>query len=146
LKCSHADNFRNNRVQQNNHNVHALRGVIALRQASQDLPGFGNLEGLFTAAIAHADALLAQTPELFDALDAKGLALCGLAVCDARNPISARNRVSEAIAAFRAARAINKDAGVVARVVRLVDALALAVPNGAEVLAEARRAAGGGKE
>ncbi len=117
-------------VPQNNHNVAALLGVIALRQARQDLPGFENLEGLaresFASAIAHADALLAQTPEL-----------CGSVGAIHESPLP------DAIAAYRAARAINHDAGVVARVVRLLDALAQADPHGAEKLAEARRAASG---
>jgi hypothetical protein len=51
--------------------------------------------------------------------------------------------LQDAIAAFRAARAINKDAGIVARVVRLLGALALADPQGVEKLAEARKAAAG---
>ena len=117
-----------------------------------DLTGFGNLSGLahesFTAAIAHADALLAQTPELFDALDAKGLALCGLELVGTHSGVGARHAspLHDAIAAYRAARAVNRDAGVVARVVRLLDALALADPQGAEKLAEARRAASGEKD
>jgi hypothetical protein len=51
--------------------------------------------------------------------------------------------MGDAVAAFRAARAINKDAGVVARVARLLDALALAHPNGAALLAQARNTASG---
>ena len=47
--------------------------------------------------------------------------------------------LQDAVATFRAARAINKDAGYVARVVRLLDVLALALPDGAEMLAEARK-------
>jgi hypothetical protein len=47
--------------------------------------------------------------------------------------------LQEAVATFRAARAINKDAGYVARVVRLLDALAPAVPDGTETLKEARK-------
>ena len=46
-------------------------------------------------------------------------------------------------AAYRAARAINKDAGIVGRVLRLLDALALAHPQGAEMLAAVRAAAVG---
>ncbi|MBI4788049.1 MAG: hypothetical protein HY782_13505 [Chloroflexi bacterium] len=52
--------------------------------------------------------------------------------------------LQDAIAAYRAARAINKDAGIVARVVRLLDALALADAQGAEKLAGARKAVAGG--
>ncbi|MCI0477131.1 MAG: hypothetical protein L0Y55_12860, partial [Anaerolineales bacterium] len=49
----------------------------------------------------------------------------------------------DAVAAFRAARKINQDKGIVASVARLLDALALAHPNGAELLTEARKAASG---
>ncbi len=52
-------------------------------------------------------------------------------------------RTEQAVRTFRAARAINKDAGIVARVLRLMDALALADPRGTEILAEARQAAVG---
>jgi len=82
-----------------NHHSFSLLGVIELRQGYHSLA-----QQAFTAAIAHADKMLGQTPQLYDALDARGLALCGLALCgDAA-------RVNDAIAAYRAARAINKDA------------------------------------
>ena len=61
-----------------NHNVLALLGVIALRQG--DWPASGEA---FAAAVAAADAILAHTPGYFAALDARGLACCGLALCDA---------------------------------------------------------------
>ena len=64
-------------VPQNNHNALALLGVIALRQ--DDRPA---AREAFAAAVAAADGILAQTPEFFGALDAKGLACCGLALCD----------------------------------------------------------------
>jgi tetratricopeptide (TPR) repeat protein len=59
----------------NNHNVLALLGIIALRQNDR-----AAAQEAFTAAIAHADTLLAQTPQYYDALDAKGVALCGSGV------------------------------------------------------------------
>jgi tetratricopeptide (TPR) repeat protein len=140
-------------VPQNNHNVAALLGIIALRQHAVGRggvipPNAGDMtsplraaQEAFTAAIQHADALLAQTPEYYDALDGKGIALCGLGMLSADRETD--KRMTEAVVAFRAARKINHDAGVVARAVRLLDALALAHPNGAAVLAEARHAAGG---
>ncbi len=146
-----AETARKYDVPQNNHNVAVLLGIIALRQ--NDVAA---AQETFTAAIAHADKLLAQTPEFYDALDAKGVALCGLALCDAgRGEAFASARLNDqsssanasplrdTIAAFRAARTISKDAGIVARVVRLLDALALADPQGAEKLAEARKATSG---
>ena len=115
-------------VPENNHYVLALLGVIALRQGA----GAAAQEA-FAAAVAQADALLAHTPQYYAALDSKGLALCGLALCEARN------LVSEASAAFHAARAINRDAGIVSRVLRLFEALAAVDTAG--VLAGVRAAA-----
>ena len=60
-------------VPQNNHNATALHGIIALRQGDAS-----TARQAFTRAIAQADEILAKTPEYYDALDAKGLALCGL--------------------------------------------------------------------
>ena len=131
----------------NNHNAFALLGIIALAQTD-----VAAARTAFTTAIAHADALLARTPELYGALDARGMALCGLVLCDSwqeagggrqeagggqRSSVS--ERLQEAVAVFRKARAINRDAGIVARVVRKLDALARTHPEGAALLAEARQ-------
>ena len=62
-------------VPENNHNVAALLGLVALRQG-QVAPA----RVAFREAIALAEALLAKTPEFYDALYAKGLAWSGLAV------------------------------------------------------------------
>jgi hypothetical protein len=80
--------------------------------------------------------LLTYAAQNYFATDTKGLALCGLTLCDGAN------RTSAAIEAYRSARAINKDAGVVARVLRLFDALA--VVDSAGVLKDVRAAAAGG--
>ncbi|HEY0607529.1 MAG TPA: tetratricopeptide repeat protein, partial [Herpetosiphonaceae bacterium] len=88
----------------------------------------------FTAAIGEAGALLDHTPELFKALDAKALSLSGLALIDGAQ------HVPEAIAAFHAARAINRDAGIVARTLRLLDLLA---SNDTGLLDDVRAAAAG---
>ena len=148
-------------VPENNHNVAALLGIIALRQAAagkREAFAPSNLKSpdasanasplrdainAFTAAIEHADKLLAQTPELYDALDAKGIALCGLAMCETVETPRRGVSTEDAVATFRAARKINRDAGIVACVVRLLDALALADPNGLAVLSAPRQAAGG---
>ena len=58
-------------------------------------------------ALAHAEQLLALTPENFRALDAKALALAGLGERQA------------AQAAYQAARALNSEAGIVRRAERL---------------------------
>ena len=69
----------------------------------------------------------------YRACDTQGLALTGLALA------SEEQRLPEAIAAYRAARAINRDAGVVRRVLRLFDRLAVADARG--ILHEVRSAA-----
>jgi tetratricopeptide (TPR) repeat protein len=124
-------------VPHNNHNVAALLGIITLRQ--NDVTA---AQEAFTAAIQHADKILGQTPELYDALDAKGIALCGLALGE-DNGQERINRTNQATAIFQQARKINKDKGIVNRVLRLIDALALAHPDGNAILAEARKAASG---
>jgi tetratricopeptide (TPR) repeat protein len=114
----------------NKHYVLALLGLIALRQG--DVPG---AQQAFAASVPQARELLTHNAQGYNALDSKGLALCGLAVCgDA-------GRVTEAIETYRAARAINKDVGVVRRGLRLFDALAEADTAG--VLAGVRAAAAG---
>lgn len=114
----------------NNHYVLALLGLIALRQGDAAAS-----REAFTEAVAQAETMLANSSQNYVALDSKGLVLCGLAVCgDA-------GCVADATKAYRAARAINKDVGVVARVLRLFDILAEA--DAAGVLAGVREAAAG---
>jgi tetratricopeptide (TPR) repeat protein len=114
----------------NNHYVFAVLGLIALRQGDVAAA----LEA-FMEAVAQAETMLTHSAQNCDALDSKGLALCGLVVCgDA-------GRVAEAAEAYRAARAINRDAGIVGRVLRLFDTLAES--DGAGLLAGVRAAATG---
>jgi tetratricopeptide (TPR) repeat protein len=125
-----AETARQYNVPENNHNVLALLGLIALRQGDASAA-----QEAFAAAISETDQLLSYSGQNYDALDTKGLALCGLTLCDGVN------RKSAAIEVYRAARVINKDAGIVARVLRLFDALAVA--DSAGVLKEVRAAAAG---
>ena len=83
----------------------------------------------------HVETLLSAYAQNYAALDSKGLALCGLALTE--DP----KRIAEAVAAYRAARAITKATGIVQRVLRLFDALAQADNHG--VLAPVRAAAAG---
>jgi tetratricopeptide (TPR) repeat protein len=107
-----------------------LLGVVAYRQRDLNVA-----KQAFAAGIVQADALLAMGAERYAALDAKAIALCGLALCgDAEQTVAAR-------AAFRAARAITSAAGVVHRVLQLFDALALG--DESRVLANIRSAAAG---
>src|SRR5690606_30413165 len=66
-------------VPENNHNVSALHGIIALRQGDEVAA-----RRAFVRAIGQADEILSKTAEYYEALDAKGLALCGLALCRSR--------------------------------------------------------------
>lgn len=74
----------------------------------------------FETAVDHADAMLLNSSQSYSALDARGLAFCGLALCVGGHYLPV------AVEAYRAARAINRDAGIVGRVLRLFDALAVA--------------------
>ena len=104
---------------QDNHNVLALLGVISLRQGDRTAA-----KEAFAAAVASADVLLGHSEKNYNALDVRGLALCGLALCE-----EDRGYVPDAINAYETARAINKDAGVVGRVLRLFDEMAKADLN-----------------
>jgi hypothetical protein len=83
----------------------------------------------------HVETLLSAYAQNYAALDSKGLALCGLALTE--DP----KRIAEAVAAYRAARAVAKAKGIVQRVLRLFDAFAQADHHG--VLAPVRAAADG---
>jgi len=113
----------------NNQTSFAVLGVVALRQ--------GDVEAArkaFDAAVDLADRVLARCDRNWEALDAKGLALSGLALLTGRNGLNA------AVATFEAARQATSDAGLVRRILRQLDLLA---PADTEALLErVRRAAG----
>ena len=81
----------------------------------------------FTRAISQADEILAKTPEYYSALDAKGLALCGLAILDGGRKTVERDA---AIETFRKARKIAPHSGIVKSILRLFDELAKCDPEG----------------
>jgi len=116
----------------------------------------------FSKSIAQADEILAKTPDYYDALDAKGLALCGLILAGRGDPsmpteandgktvlpdkvtVSAGRvapTVDDAIETFRKAREIAPHAGVVKSVLRLFDELVKCDPDG--ILKAVRPAAEG---
>jgi tetratricopeptide (TPR) repeat protein len=113
-----------------NHFLISLCGIIALRQGDQSAA-----YQTFTRAVAQAYELLAKTPDYYSALDAKGLALCGLAICDNRN------HVADAIQAFHAARKIAPHAGIVKRVLRLFEEVVKCDKEG--ILKDVRKAVEG---
>lgn len=89
-----------------------LYGIIILRQGDTNAA-----YQALTRAITQANDILTKTPEYYDALDAKGLALCGLVLCDGKQ------HIPEAIESFRESRKIAPHAGVVKRNLRLFDEL-----------------------
>jgi tetratricopeptide (TPR) repeat protein len=122
-------------VLENKHHVFSLRGIITLRQGDQ----VAGREAC-TAAVEAADRILAQSPNYYDALDARGLALAGLVLCEADSDCRT-DHLARAKAAFRAARAVTQAPGIVASVIRLLDALAEADPI--NLLSEVRATAAG---
>ena len=98
---------------ENNPNVRLLLGIIFMRQGDK-----GASEEAFQAALGQAQALLQHTPHNYNALDAMGVALAGLALC------GQQGRDRDAIAAHAAARELNRDTGVIARVLRLYETMA----------------------
>ncbi len=114
---------------ENNPNVLVLLGIICLRQGEREAAA----EAFVTAA-ARSDTVL-QFAANFNAFDSKGVALSGLVLC---GDVS---RLAPAVEAHRSARAVNRDVGVVGRVLWLYDQLA---PGDASRHVEAARAAVGG--
>jgi tetratricopeptide (TPR) repeat protein len=102
---------------QYNHNATTLHGIIALRQGERE-----TAQEAFAKSIAQADEILAKTPDYYSALDAKGLALCGLVLTTGDSQLKADCHL-QAIETFSAARKIAPHAGVVKSVLRLFDEL-----------------------
>lgn len=89
---------------------------------------------VFTHSVAVVTELLERGAQMHGPLDAKGLALSGLAIC------GEPQRLQEAIESYKASRAVNCDAGTVIRVLRLLDLLGKADAEG--VLPAVRAVAG----
>jgi tetratricopeptide (TPR) repeat protein len=83
-----------------------LHGIIALRQGERE-----TAQEAFAKSIAQADEILAKTADYYSALDAKGLAVCGLTLCDGRGAAMLRPYTDNAIETFRKAREIAPHAG-----------------------------------
>jgi tetratricopeptide (TPR) repeat protein len=127
-------------LQKNYFDVSALHGIIALRQGERD-----TAQEAFTKSIAQADEILAKTPDYYSALDAKGLALSGLALCEVGvdgGPLrETEEGVKAAMETFRKARKIAPHTGVVKSVLRLFDELVKCDEEG--VLKDVRKAVEG---
>jgi tetratricopeptide (TPR) repeat protein len=114
---------------ENNPNVLTLLGIICLRQGEPV-----SAADAFRRALAASEILL-QFAGSYNALDAKGVAHAGLSLCGAEESLP------EAVKSHNAARAVNRDEGVINRLVWLYDALAPADPG--DRLRPAREAARG---
>jgi hypothetical protein len=106
-------------------------GIIRLRQREP-----ADAREAFARGLAEADRLLELSGQNISALDHKGLALCGLALCEDERHLPAAEE------AFATVRKITRAKGVVASVLNLFDALAVADKKG--LLAQVRKAAEGG--
>jgi tetratricopeptide (TPR) repeat protein len=118
-----------------NHNTTVLYGIIDLQQGEKE-----SANDAFIKSIAQADEILAKTSEYYEALDAKGLALCGLALTTGDIHLKDDFHL-QAIEAFRAARKIAPHAGIVNSVLRLFDELAKCDTEG--ILKDVRQAVEG---
>jgi len=123
-----AELAHNYNYQKNNHNALTLLGVIALLQGDKTYS-----KEAFESAILTSNLLLSHSNKNYNALDARGLALCGLALCEENT-----NYIPDAISAYNAARSITRGTGIVGRNMRLFDKLANADTNG--LLVEVGRA------
>jgi tetratricopeptide (TPR) repeat protein len=128
---STAESARRYDYPKNNHNVLVFMGVIALQQGDN-----ASAKNAFETAVKASDALLGHNEQNYGALDAKGLALCGLALC-----YEDTNYIPDAISSYKAARSITRAPGIVGRVLRLFDELARADTQG--LLSVVRETAGG---
>ncbi len=73
----------------------------------------------FLTAAREAENFIQRSKNNYDALDTKGLSLCGLAISEKDS-----NRVKQAKQTYKKARTINRDKGDIKRVLRFFDKLA----------------------
>jgi len=125
-----ADAVKNYPWPNNDSELVVLLGVIQLRLSHID-----SARKNFQTALNQVNAELSQGRKDYRILDIKGLNLSGLVLC------GETEQLLEAIASYRAARAIHKGKGVIAEVTRLFDALAVCDTDG--ILSEVRAAAAG---
>jgi tetratricopeptide (TPR) repeat protein len=105
-----------------------LNGIILLRQKKSK-----EATQQFIATIRLADRLLEASTMFYSALEAKGLAACGLAICEKKERMQ---HISLAIKCYRDARSIVTAPGVVKRALFFFDECAKADDQG--ILSEVR--------
>ncbi|MFA7059547.1 MAG: tetratricopeptide repeat protein [Pedobacter sp.] len=106
-------------------------GTAALRQGDK-----ATAAQAFRDAMTEADAILATNGNFYRAFDARGIALCGLMLCG-----DEAGQLAAAVSSFRLARSHAKAPGIVARLLRLFDELAIADACG--IMKAVRAAAAG---
>jgi tetratricopeptide (TPR) repeat protein len=108
-------------VPENNHNVSTLHGIIALQQGEKVAASQA-----FTRAVAQANGILDSTPEFYSALNAKGIALSGLLLCNQRkdHPRKIVEQANDVVGIFQKSWKISPYAGIVKQNLRLFDELA----------------------
>ena len=92
-------------------------GIICIRQND-----IHQARTAFQETIVDADNLLAKTQKYHSALDAKGLALCGLALLT-EEPLQTSPLIEAAIQTFQEARKITKAAGIIKPTSRMLGQL-----------------------
>ena len=112
------------------HNIFTLQGIIHLR-----LNNVAESRKSFEIAVIRSNEIISATPNYYDAIDAKSLALCGIGlIVDKQYLISAKD-------CFLNSRKITNAAGIVKRVMRLFNELSICDSEG--LLAEIRPIAEG---
>ena len=101
-------------------NVLTLAGLVRLR-----IGEIANVRETFTAAVNEAETLLGYCRENYRTLDARGLALCGLVLCEKN-----QQHIQRAVEAFQAARKINRDPGYLKDLLRRFDEMTKEDPEG----------------
>ncbi|MBZ0315031.1 MAG: tetratricopeptide repeat protein [Anaerolineae bacterium] len=128
------------------HGALTLYGVFLLRSGDG-----GTARQQFDDAVKGASEIVAKDARLYSILDVKALALTGLALATAKQADPATSGavvdfIKQAVEAYQAARMVTASQGVVNRVLRLHDALAVVAEGDAALmaqLAEVRKAAAG---
>jgi len=103
-------------------NILALDGIALLRTGEVE-----EARNRFTATIEYADNLLQQTPDFYLALEAKGVAACGLAMCTEEKKYQYLELADEC---YRKAREIVGTTGIVRRALFFFDECAKADTRG----------------
>ncbi len=125
------------------HGALSLSAIFLLRSGD-----IGTARQQFEDAVSGVSQIIAKDSRLYGLLDVKALALTGLALATAKHTSggAVADFIRLAIEAYRAARTIVNAKGVVNRVLRLHDALAVAADGDAALmaqLAEVRKVAAG---